>query len=182
MTVTIAILAVVFVLLLMSNVPISISIGIATLFTMLFSMPAEPAVTQVAQKIATGLDRFALLAIPFFILSGQLMGQGGIARRLINLAKALMGTLPGGLAYVNIFACMLFGAISGSAVAATSAIGSFMIPEMNKEGYNKNFNASVNATSATIGLLIPQKYFSPLWNGRPTASPLAMKSVLMSRD
>ena len=99
--------------------------------------------------------RFALLAIPFFILSGQLMGQGGIARRLINLAKAFMGTLPGGLAYVNIFACMLFGAISGSAVAATSAIGSFMIPEMNKEGYNKNFSASVNATSSTTGLLIP---------------------------
>lgn len=155
MTITIFILAVLFVLLLASNVPISISIGIATLFTMLFSMPAGPAVTQVAQKVATGLDRFALLAIPFFILSGQLMGQGGIARRLINLAKAMMGTLPGGLAYVNIFSCMLFGAISGSAVAATSAIGSFMIPEMNKEGYNKNFSASVNATSATTGLLIP---------------------------
>jgi tripartite ATP-independent transporter DctM subunit len=139
----------------MSNVPISITIGIATVFTLLLSMPAEPAVTQVAQRIATGLDNFALLAIPFFILSGQLMGQGGIARRLINLAKAMMGTLPGGLAYVNIFACMLFGAISGSAVAATSAIGSFMIPEMNKEGYDKNFSASVNATSATTGLLIP---------------------------
>ena len=155
MTASITILVVVFVLLLLANVPISITIGIATLFTMLVSMPAEPAVTQVAQKIATGLDRFALLAIPFFILSGQLMGQGGIARRLINLAKAMIGTLPGGLAYVNIFACMLFGAISGSAVAATSAIGSFMIPEMNKEGYDKNFSASVNAASATTGLLIP---------------------------
>ena len=155
MTASITILIVVFVLLLLSNVPISITIGIATLFTMLLSMPAEPAMTQVAQRIATGLDNFALLAIPFFILSGQLMGQGGIARRLINLAKAMMGTLPGGLAYVNIFACMLFGAISGSAVAATSAIGSFMIPEMNKEGYDKNFSASVNATSATTGLLIP---------------------------
>ncbi len=155
MTLSIIILAVIFILLLMSNVPISISIGIATVFTLLFSMPVEPAVTQVAQKIATGLDRFALLAIPFFILSGQLMGQGGIARRLINLAKAMMGTLPGGLAYVNIFACMLFGAISGSAVAATSAIGSFMVPEMNKEGYDKNFSAAVNMTSSTTGLLIP---------------------------
>jgi tripartite ATP-independent transporter DctM subunit len=119
------------------------------------SMPPEPAVTQVAQKIATGLDSFALLAIPFFILSGQLMGRGGIARRLINLAKALMGVLPGGLAYVNIVACMLFGAISGSAVAATSAIGSFMIPEMNRAGYNKNFSAAANATASTTGLLIP---------------------------
>jgi len=155
MTTSILILVILFVFLLLANVPISISIGLATVFTLLLSMPVEPAVTQVAQKIATGLDRFALLAIPFFILSGQLMGQGGIARRLINLAKAVLGTLPGGLAFVNIFACMLFGAISGSAVAATSAIGSFMIPEMNKEGFNKNFSASVNATSATTGLLIP---------------------------
>jgi len=155
MTSAIFILAIVFVVLLLSNVPISICIGMATVLTMLLTMPAEPAVTQVAQKIATGLDSFALLAIPFFILSGQLMGRGGIARRLINLAKALVGVLPGGLAYVNIFACMLFGAISGSAVAATSAIGSFMIPEMNKAGYDKNFNASVNATASTTGLLIP---------------------------
>jgi len=155
MTATILILVVLFVFLLFSNVPIAICIGLATVFTMMFSMPLQPAVTQVAQKVATGLDSFALLAIPFFILSGQLMGQGGIARRLINMAKAFVGVLPGGLAYVNIFACMLFGAISGSAVAATSAIGSFMIPEMNKAGYNKNFNAAVNATSATTGLLIP---------------------------
>lgn len=155
MTLSIVILATIFVFLLLSNVPISFSIGLATVATMLLNMPPEPAVTQVAQKVATGLDNFALLAIPFFILSGQLMGQGGIARRLINLAKAFLGTLPGGLAYVNVFACMLFGAISGSAVAATTAIGSFMIPEMSKEGYDKNFSAAVNATSATTGLLIP---------------------------
>ncbi|MHC4560948.1 MAG: TRAP transporter large permease [Planctomycetota bacterium] len=155
MTTSIIVLAFVFVFLLLSNVPISICIGLATVSTMLLSMPAQPAVTQVAQKIATGLDSFALLAIPFFILSGQLMGRGGIARRLINMAKALVGVLPGGLAYVNIFACMLFGAISGSAVAATSAIGSFMIPEMNNAGYNKNFSAAANATAATTGLLIP---------------------------
>lgn len=155
MTTSVIVLAIIFVFLLISNVPISICIGLATVSTMLLSMPAQPAVTQVAQKIATGLDSFALLAIPFFILSGQLMGRGGIARRLINMAKALVGVLPGGLAYVNIFACMLFGAISGSAVAATSAIGSFMIPEMNKAGYNKNFSAAANATAATTGLLIP---------------------------
>lgn len=155
MTLSLIVLASVFVLLLLANVPISFCIGLATAFTMMLSMPPEPAVTQVAQKVATGLDNFALLAIPFFILSGQLMGRGGIARRLVDLAKAVLGTLPGGLAYVNIFACMLFGAISGSAVAATTAIGSFMIPEMNKEGYNKNFSGAVNATSATTGLLIP---------------------------
>lgn len=155
MTESIIALVAVFVILLFSNVPISICIGMASIVAMFFSMPPQPAVTQVAQKIATGLDSFALLAIPFFILSGQLMGRGGIARRLINLAKALVGGLRGGLAYVNIFACMLFGAISGSAVAATSAIGSFMIPEMNKAGYNKNFSAAANATASTTGLLIP---------------------------
>jgi tripartite ATP-independent transporter DctM subunit len=83
------------------------------------------------------------------------MGRGGIARRLIDFAKVLVGMLPGGLAYVNILACMFFGAISGSAVAATSAIGGFMIPIMNKEGYDKNFNTAVTVTAATTGLLIP---------------------------
>ncbi|MBD3376064.1 TRAP transporter large permease subunit [candidate division KSB1 bacterium] len=155
MTTSILILIIVFVFLLFANVPISVCIGMATVLTLLYNMPADPAITQVSQKIATGLDSFALLAIPFFILSGQLMGRGGIARRLIDMAKAIVGVLPGGLAFVNIFACMLFGAISGSAVAATSAIGSFMIPEMNKAGYNKNFSAAVNATASTTGLLIP---------------------------
>jgi len=155
MDLAVLVLIITFVFLLLMNVPISVCIGVATITTMLFSMEAQPAVTQVAQKVATGLDSFALLAIPFFILSGQLMGHGGIARRLIDFAKALVGVLPGGLAYVNIIACMLFGAISGSAVAATSAIGSFMIPEMNREGYDKNYNAAVNITSSTTGLLIP---------------------------
>jgi tripartite ATP-independent transporter DctM subunit len=155
MTTSILILIIVFVFLLFANVPISVCIGMATVLTLLYNMPADPAITQVSQKIATGLDSFALLAIPFFILSGQLMGRGGIARRLIDMAKAIVGVLPGGLAFVNIFACMLFGAISGSAVAATSAIGSFMIPEMNKAGYSKNFSAAVNATASTTGLLIP---------------------------
>lgn len=83
------------------------------------------------------------------------MGQGGIARRLIDFAKVLVGMFPGGLAYVNVLACMFFGAISGSSVAATSAIGGFMIPIMNKEGYDKNFNAALTVTSSTTGLLIP---------------------------
>src|SRR5690606_12066204 len=94
-------------------------------------------------------------AIPFFILSGLLMGQGGIAHRLVEFAKVLIGMLPGGLAFVNVVSCTLFGAISGSAVAATSAIGSFMIPTMTKEGYDKNFSAAITITSSTTGLLIP---------------------------
>ena len=105
--------------------------------------------------MATGINSFALLAIPFFILSGYIMGQGGIARRLIDFAKVIVGVFPGGLAYVNIVACMFFGAISGSAAAATSAVGGFMIPSMNKEGYDKNFNTALTVTASTTGLLIP---------------------------
>jgi tripartite ATP-independent transporter DctM subunit len=122
---------------------------------MLLSIDAVPVVTTVAQRVATGLDSFALLAIPFFILAGQLMNHGGIAQRLVDFAKALLGMLPGGLAYVNIVAAMLFGAVSGSAVAAASAVGGFMGPQMEEEGYEKNFSAAVNITSATTGLLIP---------------------------
>ncbi|MFC1481823.1 TRAP transporter large permease [Candidatus Neomarinimicrobiota bacterium] len=155
MDLSVLVLIVSFVVLLLANVPIAISIGVATLLTMFFTISPGPAITTVAQQMATGINSFALLAIPFFILSGILMGQGGIARRLIDFAKVLVGMLPGGLAYVNILACMFFGAISGSAVAATSAIGGFMIPVMNKEGYDKNFNTALTVTASTTGLLIP---------------------------
>jgi len=151
----ILILVIVFAGLMILRVPIAFCIGLATLATMLMSINTGPALTTVAQRMATGLDSFALLAIPFFILSGQLMNRGGIARRLIDFAKALVGMLPGGLAFVNIVACMLFGAISGSAVAAAAAIGGFMTPLMEKEGYDKNFSAAVNISSSTTGLLIP---------------------------
>lgn len=144
-----------FLLLLVIGVPISFCIGITTVLTLLVTIDIGPALTTAAQRMASGLDSFALLAIPFFILSGLLMGQGGIARRLIDLAKVAVGALPGGLAFVNVISCTLFGAISGSAVAATSAIGGFMIPAMNKEGYDKDFNAAITVTSSTTGLLIP---------------------------
>lgn len=155
MELSILVLTISFFFLLAMNVPVAFSIGLSTLLTMLCTMSPGIAVTTIAQRLASGLDSFALLAIPFFILSGLLMGRGGIARRLIDFAKILVGRFPGGLAYVNVLACMFFGAISGSAVAATSAIGGFMIPVMNKEGYDKNFNTAVTLTSATTGLLIP---------------------------
>ncbi len=155
MDISIIVLVLSFVILLALSIPIAFSIGIATILTMLFTIAPGPAVTTVAQRMATGIDSFALLAIPFFILSGQLMGRGGIARRLIDFAKVIVGMFPGGLAYVNVVACMFFGAISGSAVAATSAIGGFMVPIMNKEGYDKNFNTAVTVTASTTGLLIP---------------------------
>ena len=144
-----------FTILLVLGVPISFSIGIATIATMLMGIEGGPALTTVAQRMATGLDSFALLAIPFFILSGQLMNRGGIARRLIDFAKTLVGMFPGGLAFVNTMAAMLFGSISGSAVATASAIGGFMIPTKKKEGYDQKYSAAVNLTSATTGLIIP---------------------------
>jgi len=149
------ILIVIFFLLLAVNVPISFSIGIASLVTMLYSIDFIPVVTTVAQRMVGGINSFALLAIPFFILSGLIMGKGGVAKRLIECAMALIGMLPGGLALVNVLSCTLFGGISGSAVAATSAIGSFMIPEMEKQGYDRNFATAVTATAATTGMIIP---------------------------
>ncbi|MBN2411545.1 TRAP transporter large permease [candidate division KSB1 bacterium] len=143
-----------FLFLLLINVPIAFSIGISTLLTVLAIGSFSP-FQSVAHSISTGFDSFALLAIPFFILAGQLMGRGGIAKRLIDFANVMVGRFPGGLSYVNIMTCMLFGAISGSAVAAVSSVGGFMIPLMNKEGYHRDFNASVTITAATTGLLIP---------------------------
>ncbi|WP_438862489.1 TRAP transporter large permease [Neptunicella sp.] len=155
MELTALVLIAVFFILLVFGVPVSFGIGLATLVTMLMSMDLTPAVTTMAQRMAGGLNSFALLAIPFFVLSGLIMGRGGIAKRLIECAMALIGALPGGLALVNVVSCMLFGAISGSAVAATSAIGSFMLPEMKKSGYDENFSAAVTAAASTTGLLIP---------------------------
>jgi len=155
MEISVLILILSFIILLALNVPIAVSIALSTILTMLFTINPGPALTTVAQQMTSGVNRFALLAIPFFILSGQFMGKGGIARRLIDFAKSLVGMFPGGLAYVNVLACMLFGSISGSAVAATSAIGGFMVPVMNKEGYDKNFNTALTVTASTTGLLIP---------------------------
>jgi len=148
------VLVVSFVLLLLLNVPVAFCMGISTVLAFL-AMGDMPVFVAVAHKIATGIDSFALLAIPFFILSGQLMGHGGIARRLIDFANALVGRFRGGLAFVNIVTCMFFGAISGSATAAVSSVGGFMVPLMNRMGYERDFNASVTITAATTGLLIP---------------------------
>jgi len=149
------ILVISFVIFIAIGVPIAFCIGLAGIITMLFSIDYLPAVATFAQRMATGLNSFTLLAIPLFILAGQLMNTGGIANRLIEFAKVLVGRLPGGLAVVNVLANMLFGAISGSAGAAASAIGTIMHPRMTEEGYDQNFSAAVNITSATTGLVIP---------------------------
>ncbi len=149
------ILVLAFILLLALGLPISFGIGISSVVLLLLSLDPTVSFATIAQRMATSLDSFTLLAIPFFILAGELMNRGGVARRLVDLAKVAVSPLPGGLAYVNILACMFFGAISGSAVAAAAAIGGLMVPFMLKEGYDRNFAAAVNMTSSTTGLLIP---------------------------
>lgn len=151
----ILILVGIFLLTLAIGVPIAFCLGLSTTAALLVSVGFAPTLTTVAQRMAASLNSFPLLAIPFFILAGELMNRGGMARRLVDFAKGLIGTLPGGLAYVNVVASMLFGAISGSAAAAASAVGGFMAPQMAAEGYDKNFSAAVNSTAATTGLLIP---------------------------
>ncbi len=137
------------------GVPISFAIGVSSLLTILLNLPLDAAIAVVSQKMASGLDSFALLAIPFFILAGNIMNRGGIAIRLIEFAKVLGGRLPGSLAHVNILANMMFGAISGSAVASAAAVGGTMAPLQKKDGYDPAYSAAVNITSCPTGLLIP---------------------------
>lgn len=144
-----------FFLLLFYGVPVTFSLGISTTLVLILDIDVLAAVTTIAQRMTVGIDNFVLLAIPFFILAGELMNRGGIAQRLINLSKSIVGSLPGGLAVVNIIASMFFGAISGSAVAAASAIGGVMTGPMEKSGYPRSFSAAINITASTTGLLIP---------------------------
>jgi tripartite ATP-independent transporter DctM subunit len=154
MAAEVAVLLVVFLGLMLLNVPIAVCIGLATVAT-IATLGDVPTGYVVAQRLSTGISSFPLLAIPFFVLSGVLMGDGGMARRLMEFASSLVGRFPGGLAYVNTLSCMLFGAVSGSAAAAVSSIGGFMIPQMEQKGYKREFAVALTATSATTGLLIP---------------------------
>ncbi len=153
--ISILVLFISFMGLLAYGVPVAYAIGISTTLTLILNIAFLPSVTTISQRMTTGIDNFALLAIPFFILAGEIMNSGGIARRLVDFAKSLIGSLPGGLAYVNVISAMLFGAISGSAIAAASAIGSTLTDKMEKEGYPREFSAAVNISSSTTGLLIP---------------------------
>nr|WP_286196581.1 TRAP transporter large permease [Thalassotalea sp. G20_0] len=144
-----------FAVLLALGVPISFAIALSSLASILLALPFEPAIAVIAQKMATGLDNFALLAIPFFILAGNIMNNGGIASRLINFAQILTGRLPGSLAHCNVMANMLFGSISGSAVASAAAIGGVMSPIQKSKGYDPSYSAAVNIASCPTGLLIP---------------------------
>ena len=149
------VLLIVFVVMLILSVPISVSIVIASITAILSVIPMDMAILTSAQKLVTGIDSFTLLAVPFFILSGILMNNGGIAERLINFAKVLVGKMPGSLAHTNVLGNMLFGSLSGSSVAAAAAIGGVMGPLQKKEGYDPKFSAAVNIASAPTGLIIP---------------------------
>lgn len=116
---------------------------------------------MVAQKAFTGLDSFTLIAIPFFMLAGNLMALGGIARRIVNLADAAVGKFTGGLGMATVIGCMFFAAISGSGPATVTAMGSIMLPEMEKRGYDRAFSTGLTATAGTIGVIIPP-VLSPL--------------------
>lgn len=142
-------------ILLILGVPVAFSLGLSTLATMLYlDIPS----IVLFQRMAAGMNLFALMAIPFFIYAGELMNQSGIAERLIRFAYSLLGRVRGGLGLVNVASSMMFGAISGSAVASASAMGTSLIPMMKKEGYDVDFAVNVTATSATTGLLIPPSH------------------------
>lgn len=145
----------VFVVLLAMGAPIGICIVIASFSTMMLVLPFDISMFATAQKIFSSLDSFALLAVPFFVLSGVIMNSGGIAARLVNFAKLFTGKLPGSLSYTNIVGNMMFGAISGSAIAASTSIGGVMVPMSAREGYDRGFAAAVNIASAPTGMLIP---------------------------
>lgn len=149
------IIAFILLLLLLLGAPISIAIGISSILAILPVLNANSALITGAQRVFSGISVFTLIAIPFFILAGNIMNRGGIALRLINFAKLLTGKIPGALAHTNTLANMMFGAISGSGVASASAMGTIIGPIEEKEGYSKDYSASVNIATAPTGLLIP---------------------------
>ena len=155
MTEVAIVLVLVFVALLLSNVPIGVAIGTASLAAVFANGGMASSEMIVADRMVNGVSSFSLLAIPVFVLSGILMGRGGMARRLIDFANALVGRYPGGLSYVNTLTCMMFGSISGSATAAVSSVGGFMLPEMTRNGYDRDFSVAVTTAAATTGLIIP---------------------------
>ncbi len=144
-----------FLLMILFRFPIAYAIGISTIVTILYlGLPLQ----QVVQNMVGGVNKFTLMAVPFFILAGEIMGAGGISNRLIKFSNALVGWLRGGLAMVNILASMFFGGISGSSAADTASIGSILIPMMKKQGYDSEFSTNVTMASSVQGILIPPSH------------------------
>lgn len=137
------------------GVPIAIAIGVSSLSIMLMAMPFMVAISTAGQKMVNGIDSFSLLAVPLFIMAGNIMNHGGIARRLVDFAYLFVGKIPGAVSHVNIIANMLFGSVSGSAVAAVAAVGKTLLPEAEKTGMNKELFAAANIASGPTGQIIP---------------------------
>lgn len=144
-----------FFILLFLGIPISFTLTISSIFTMIY---LKIPLMVIGQKMSDVLDNFSLMAIPFFILAGQIMSDSGIARRLVDFSNLLVGRIRGGLAFANIVASMFFGGMSGSSVADTASIGSILIPSMVKKGYDRDYSIAVTITSSTQGLVIPPSH------------------------
>ena len=149
------ILFVIFAILLIVGMPIAISIAASSICTLLLVIPFENAVFTSAQKMVSSLNSFSLIAIPFFVLSGIIMNNGGIAEKLVNFAMLFVGRIPGGLAHTNVLGNALFGSMSSSAIAASTAIGGVLVPQQVKAGYDRKFATAVNIASAPTGMVIP---------------------------
>ncbi|MEZ2457205.1 TRAP transporter large permease [Salinicoccus roseus] len=175
---TVAILFGVFILCFLIGVPIAISLGVSALAAIWFG--TDLPISLIAQKAFTSLDSFPLLAIPFFILAGVLMGKGGISKRLLDLATALVGWMTGGLSLVTIVACMFFAAIAGSGPATVAAIGGFMIPAMIARNYDQGFASAVPATAGSMGVIIPPSIPLVLYGaiGNVSVGALFMAGIL----
>ncbi|TVT29415.1 TRAP transporter large permease subunit [Salinicoccus cyprini] len=175
---TVLILFGVFIICFLIGVPIAISLGVSALAAIWFG--TDLPISLIAQKAFTSLDSFPLLAIPFFILAGVLMGKGGISKRLLDLASTLVGFMTGGLSLVTIVACMFFAAIAGSGPATVAAIGGFMIPAMIAKNYDQGFASAVPATAGSIGVIIPPSIPLVLYGavGNVSVGALFMAGIL----
>lgn len=142
-----------FLVLLILSVPIAISLGLASAVALLYS--GKVSSSYIAQGLVTSIDSFPLMAVPFFILAGDLMGHGGLSRRLLDVGNALFGRYTGGLAIIAIVTCMFFAAISGSGPATVAAIGGIMLPAMARQGYDKGYSVGLIAGAGSIGIIIP---------------------------
>ena len=170
--VKIPIAAIIFLLLfglMLTGMPVSISLGL-TVLAFLFLMTTVP-ITSVALKLFTGIEKFEIMAIPFFILAGNFLTHGGVARRMIDFATACVGHWHGGLALAGVMACALFAAVSGSSPATVVAIGSIILPAMIKQGFPKRFGAGVITTSGALGILIPPSIVMVMYSVATNTSP-----------
>lgn len=145
-----------FALLLIIRVPVAISLGLSSALALIYS--GKVSSTYIAQGLVTSIDSFPLMAVPFFILAGDLMGQGGLSRRLLNVANVFFGRYTGGLAIIAVVTCMFFAAISGSGPATVAAIGGLLLPAMTKAGYDKGYSVGLIASAGSIGIIIPPAF------------------------